>query len=60
MRNLIYVVCSLILIGIGLGMVMGKVQEVIYFEDPLNEMLFTILMFVASLMVLSNLELKSK
>jgi hypothetical protein len=60
MRNLIYVVCSLILIGIGLGMVMGKVQEVIHFADPLNEMLFTILMFISSAMVLFNLELKSK
>ena len=60
MRNLIYVVCSLALIGIGVGMMSGDVQEVIHFADPLNEMVFTILMFMSSVMVLFNLKFKSK
>jgi len=60
MKNIIYVLCSLILIGIGVGMMKGEVQEVIYFADPLNEIVFTMLMFMSSILVLCNLELKSK
>jgi len=60
MKNIIYVLCSLILIGIGVGMMKGEVQEVIHFADPLNEIVFTMLMFMSSILVLSNLKFKSK
>jgi hypothetical protein len=60
MRNLIYVLCSLALIGVGVGMMRGDVQEVIHFADPLNELVFTMLVFLLSVAVLSNLKLKSK
>jgi len=60
MKNIIYVLCSLILIGIGVGMMKGEVQEVIHFADPLIEIVFTMLMFMSSILVLSNLKFKSK
>jgi len=60
MRNLIYILCSLALIGVGVGMMRGDVQEVIHFADPLNELVFTMLVFLLSVAVLSNLKFKSK
>jgi hypothetical protein len=57
--NIKMLVFGLTFFGIVGGLMMGKVQEVIYFQDPLNEMFLTLLMSVMGVcFIVSSLEKK--
>lgn len=57
--NLKMLVLGLMSFGVVGGLMMGKVQEVIYFQDPLNEMFLALLMSVMGVgFVVSSLEKK--
>ena len=43
------VLATLACLGVVGGMVMGKIQTVIGFADPLNEMVFTLMAFMMSI-----------
>lgn len=54
MRKVIYILVALGLWSIGLLTMMGEVQKVIKFEDPLNELIFSFGMFVGGIVSLMN------
>lgn len=57
--NLKMLVLGLMSFGIVGGLMMGKVQEVIYFQDPLNEMVLALLMSVMGVgFIMSSFEKK--
>lgn len=57
--NLKMLVLGLMSFGVVSGLIMGKVQEVIYFQDPLNEMFLALLMSVMGVgFIVSSLEKK--
>lgn len=57
--NLKMLVLGLMSFGVVGGLMMGKVQEVIYFQDPLNEMFLALLMSVMGVgFVVSSFEKK--
>ena len=56
MRKVIYILVALGLWSIGLLTMMGEVQKVIKFEDPLNEMVFSFGMFVGGIVSLMNIK----
>lgn len=56
MRKVIYILVALGLWSIGLLTMMGEVQKVIKFEDPLNELIFSFGMFVGGIVSLMNIK----
>lgn len=56
MRKVIYILVALGLWSIGLLTMMGEVQKVIKFEDPLNEMVFSFGMFMGGIVSLMNIK----
>ena len=42
--------------GIGFGLISGAIQDVIYFADPMNEMLSCALMFMGTIGFASNIK----
>jgi|DEB0MinimDraft_10_1074344.scaffolds.fasta_scaffold158577_3 hypothetical protein len=60
MRNVIYILGALGMMGIGIGTMTGHVQSHIKFEDPLNEMVFCLLCLLMGVTTLLNVNLKKK
>jgi len=60
MRNVIYILGALGMMGIGIGTMTGYVQSHIKFEDPLNEMVFCLLCLLMGVATLMNVNLKKK
>lgn len=56
MRKVIYILVALGLWSIGLLTMMGEVQKVIKFEDPLNELVFSFGMFMGGIVSLMNVK----
>ena len=56
MRKVIYILVALGLWSIGLLTMMGEVQKVIKFEDPLNELVFSFAMFMGGIVYLINVK----
>ena len=56
MRKVIYILAALGLWSIGLLTMMGEVQKVIKFEDPLNELVFSFGMFMGGIVSLMNVK----
>ena len=42
--------------GIGIGLISGAIQDVIYFADPMNEMLSCVLMFMGTIGLAANIK----
>jgi hypothetical protein len=42
--------------GIGIGLISGAIQDVIYFADPMNEMLSCALMFMGTIGFAANIK----
>jgi hypothetical protein len=55
-RVIIYILVALGLWSIGLLTMMGEVQKLIKFQDPLNEMLFSFTFFVGGILSLMNIK----
>ena len=55
-RVIIYVLVALVLWSIGLLTMMGEVQKVIKFQDPLNEMIFSFGFFMGGVLSLMNIK----
>jgi hypothetical protein len=55
-RVIIYILVALGLWSIGLLTMMGDVQKLIKFQDPLNEMLFSFTFFVGGVLSLMNIK----
>jgi len=55
-RVIIYILVALGLWSIGLLTMMGEVQKLIKFQDPLNEMLFSFTFFVGGVLSLMNIK----
>ena len=56
MRKVIYILVALGLWSIGLLTMMGEVQKVIKFQDPLNELVFSFGMFMGGIVSLMNIK----
>jgi len=55
-KVIIYILVALGLWSIGLLTMMGEVQKLIKFQDPLNEMLFSLIFFVGGILSLMNIK----
>jgi len=55
-KVIIYILVALGLWSIGLLTMMGEVQKLIKFQDPLNEMLFSFTFFVGGVLSLMNIK----
>ena len=55
-KVIIYILVALGLWSIGLLTMMGEVQKLIKFQDPLNEMLFSFAFFVGGVLSLMNIK----
>ena len=55
-KVIIYILVALGLWSIGLLTMMGEVQKLIKFQDPLNEMLFSLTFFVGGILSLMNIK----
>jgi hypothetical protein len=55
-KVIIYILVALGLWSIGLLTMMGEVQKLIKFQDPLNEMLFSFAFFVGGILSLMNIK----
>ena len=55
-KVIIYILVALGLWSIGLLTMMGEVQKLIKFQDPLNEMLFSFTFFVSGVLSLMNIK----
>jgi len=60
MKNLLYILAALAFMGIGVLTIMGEVQKVIPFADPLNEIGFAFITILMGILTLLNIELKTK
>jgi len=60
MKNLLYILAALAFMGIGVLTIMGEVQKVIPFADPLNEIGFAVITILMGMLTLLNIEFKNK
>jgi hypothetical protein len=60
MRNVIYILGALGIIGVGIGTITGYVQNHIKFEDPMNEMVFCLLCLLMGVITLMNVKRNKK
>ena len=53
--NVKWLLATIVMIGLAMGMMMGKVQTVIGFEDEINEIVFTWLLMMGVIAGLGNI-----